>query len=64
MRVMTPIEELESVSAETDGDSILAILASGKVRRVFVMEGGLIRGVISRKDIHHYVQLHTELEKK
>jgi len=62
--IMTPIEELESVSPETDGEAILAKLASGKERRIYVMEEGLIIGVITRKDIHNYVQLQTELEKK
>ena len=62
--IMTLREEMEIVSSDTDGETILAKLMSRNIRQVFVMDGNSIRGVISSDDIQRYMQLRSELDKK
>jgi Zn-dependent protease len=59
--IMTPREKLEAVSPETDGNQILAKLASGKIHQVPVIQGGKIKGLVCRTDILEFIHLHSEL---
>ena len=58
---MTPRDALEVVSPQTDGNKILAKLSSGKVHQVPVIEGGKVKGLVSRADILDYLHLRSDL---
>ncbi len=59
--IMTPREELESVSPDADGNEVLARLTSKDIHQVPVMEGDKIAGIICRSDILKVLQLRSEL---
>jgi len=60
-QVMTPREELATVSPDDDGNKVLAELAAKSVHQVPVVERGKIQGVVCRTDILQFMQLRSEL---
>jgi Zn-dependent protease/CBS domain-containing protein len=59
--VMTPREDLTTVSPDDDGNKVLAQLTSKRVHQVPVMKGGKIQGIVCRTDILHFLQLRSDL---
>ncbi len=59
--VMTPLEELETVSPDDDGNIVLARLNSRDVRQLPVVEGERLIGLLRRSDILRYLQLRMAL---
>jgi len=59
--VMTPKDELESVSPDTDGSEILKSLAAHDINQVPVIEEGRVTGIICRTELLRYIQLKREL---
>ena len=60
-QVMTPADELATVSPEDDGNTVLGQLTAKSVHQVPVVKGGKIRGVVCRTDILQFMQLRSEL---
>ncbi len=59
--VMTPRDELASVSPDTDGSDILKSLAARDINQVPVIEDGRVTGIICRTELLRYIQLKREL---
>jgi len=59
--VMTPREELATVSPNDDGNDLLAVLGAKNVHQVPVVEHGKIRGIVCRTDILQFMQLRADL---
>ena len=60
-KVMTPREKLEAVAPEADGNHVLAKLTSSRINQVPVVQGGEIKGLVSRTDILDFIHLRSEL---
>jgi Zn-dependent protease/predicted transcriptional regulator len=59
--VMTPREDLTTVSPDDDGNKVLAEITSKRVHQVPVMKGGKIQGIVCRTDILHFLQVRSDL---
>jgi len=59
--VMTPWEKLATVSAEDDGNAVLAYLNTHDVGQLPVVEGDRVIGMLRRGDIIRFMQLRGEL---
>lgn len=59
--IMTPREELVTVSVDENAAEALILLAQHDVRQIPVMEEGHLGGLIRRRDITKWLQLQSEL---
>ena len=59
--VMTPREELATVSPDDDGNEVLAVLGAKNVNQVPVVRDGKIKGIVCRTDILQFMQLRADL---
>ncbi len=59
--IMTPEEQLDSVSPHDDGNVVLARLNAKNVREIPVVEDKQVKGVVCRSDLTRTLQLRTEL---
>jgi Zn-dependent protease/predicted transcriptional regulator len=62
--IMTPVEKLIVVSPDEDAGQALEKLASSEVRQLPVLSNGELVGMLRRRDIIKWLQLHAELAKK
>ncbi|NIM99671.1 MAG: CBS domain-containing protein, partial [candidate division Zixibacteria bacterium] len=60
-QVMTPREDLATVSPEDDGNKVLAELGAKNVHQVPVVRDGKIQGIVCRTDILQFMQLRADL---
>jgi CBS domain-containing protein len=58
---MTPAEEIASVVPDQDLSDALKRLMSQDVRQVPVVEDGHLIGMLRRRDIVRWLQIHSEL---
>ncbi len=59
--VMTPREKVLTVSAEDNGNTVLALLNTEDVHQLPVIEDNRVMGMLRRSDIIRYLQLRSEL---
>jgi Zn-dependent protease/CBS domain-containing protein len=59
-QIMTPKEELRSVTLDADGLQVMTSLTEGDVHQVPVMDGDKVAGIICRGDILKTLQLKAE----
>jgi CBS domain-containing protein len=59
--IMTPLQKLAFVSPEDDAADALAKLTSRDVRQLPVVKDGALVGLLRRRDIVKWLQLHSEL---
>ncbi|MGD9346835.1 MAG: site-2 protease family protein [Candidatus Aminicenantes bacterium] len=59
--IMTPRNELEAVTLDSDGSEILNSLMSKEIHQVPVMVGDRVEGIICRTDILRFIQLRKDL---
>jgi Zn-dependent protease len=62
--IMTPARQLVSVTAEEDAAEALNKLQARDVRQLPVMRNGSLAGLLRRRDIVKWLQLHSETELK
>ena len=60
---MTPKQELEAVSPDADGSTVLQSLTAKDVHQVPVVEGDKVIGIICRTDVLRTIKLYSELNK-
>jgi Zn-dependent protease/predicted transcriptional regulator len=60
-RVMTPYDDLRSVSMLDDLPTVLSVMAAMDVNQVPLMEGRLLLGLIHRSDVIRYIQVRQEI---
>lgn len=60
--VMTPAEELVTVQADEEAADALNKLVQRDVRQVPVLRGGTLVGMLSRRDLVRWLQLHSDAE--
>ena len=59
--IMTPKEELHSVSSDDTGEVVLSQLSAKDVHQVPVIDNNIVKGIICRTDIIRILQLHHDL---
>lgn len=59
--VMTPWEELATVSVEDDGNTVLTSMSTYNVGQLPVVEGSRVIGMLRRSDVLRFMQLRGEL---
>jgi CBS domain-containing protein len=60
-QIMTPAEKLVSVTPEEDAAETLTLLQGHDVRQLPVMRNGSLAGLLRRRGIVKWLQLHSEL---
>lgn len=55
-KAMTPRTKLETVGPDDELAKVLAMMASGKLNQIPVLEGNLLRGMIERTHVIDYIQ--------
>jgi len=60
-QVMTPRDDLATVSPDNDGNKVLAQLTAKNVHQVPVVKDGKIQGIVCRTDILQFMQLRADL---
>lgn len=60
-RAMTPFDRLKTVGMKDELPAVLALMATGDVNQVPLMEGKLLRGIVHRSDVLRYIQTRREL---
>ncbi|MFO7602258.1 MAG: site-2 protease family protein [Gammaproteobacteria bacterium] len=58
--IMTPVEELATVRPEDDATRALNLLGQHDVRQLPVVRNGDLEGILRRRDIVRWLQLHSE----
>jgi CBS domain-containing protein len=58
---MTPVDELVTVGPDDDAAEALNKLTGRDVRQLPVVEGGELVGLLRRRDIVKWLQLHSEI---
>jgi Zn-dependent protease/CBS domain-containing protein len=58
--IMTPVEELATVRPEDDASRALNLLGQHDVRQLPVVRNGDLEGILRRRDIVRWLQLHSE----
>lgn len=61
--IMTPLEALAVVGPEDDTSEALSSISRHDVRHLPVMENGEFQGVLRRRDIVRWIQLHSGLDR-
>jgi CBS domain-containing protein len=61
-QIMTPADQLVSVNPEEDAAEALNQLQARDVRQLPVLRNGSLAGLLRRRDIIRWLQLHSELE--
>jgi len=61
-QIMTPADDLEVVDPDEEASDALNKLARRDVRQLPVVSGGRLVGVLRRRDIIRWLQLHSELD--
>ena len=61
-QIMTPADQLVSVNPEEDAAEALNQLQARDVRQLPVVRNGSLAGLLRRRDIISWLQLHSELE--
>jgi Zn-dependent protease len=59
--VMKPLDRLHTVTAGTSAAQAFERMASEDVNQIPVMSDGRVEGIVSRRDILHFLQLRSEL---
>lgn len=54
-RVMTPTTKLQTVGPDDDMATVLALMASGRLNQVPIVDRGLLQGMIERSDVIDYI---------
>jgi Zn-dependent protease/CBS domain-containing protein len=62
--IMTPAGELVTVSADKDTSEAMTKLQRRDVRQLPVMRNGSLAGLLRRRDIVRWLQLHSEMESR
>jgi Zn-dependent protease/CBS domain-containing protein len=62
--IMTPAGELVTVSTENDASEAMTKLQRRDVRQLPVMRNGSLAGLLRRRDIVRWLQLHSEMESR
>jgi Zn-dependent protease/CBS domain-containing protein len=62
--IMNPIEKLQAVKPETDGNSVLKNMTANNIHQVPVMVEDKVLGIIYRADLLRTIKLHSEMGKK
>jgi CBS domain-containing protein len=57
--IMTPAEELVTVASQEEASDALRKLIQRDVRQVPVLRNGVFVGMVRRRDIIHWLQLHS-----
>jgi CBS domain-containing protein len=60
-QIMTPTDQLVSVTPEQDAAEALNKLQVRDVRQLPVMHNGTLAGLVRRRDIVKWLQLHSEM---
>ena len=60
--IMTPVRELETVTPDEEAVEALNALQQRDIRQLPVMRNGTLAGLIRRRDIIKWLQLHSETE--
>ncbi len=60
-RAMTPIDQLKTVGLKDELTKVLAVMATGDINQVPLMDGRLLRGLIHRADVIRYIQVRQEI---
>jgi CBS domain-containing protein len=60
--IMTPAEELATVSPDDEAAEALNVLQQRDVRQLPVMRDGSLAGILRRRDIVKYLQLQSDVE--
>lgn len=60
-RAMTPFSKLKTVDPKDDLAKVMALMASGDLNQIPLVEGKLLRGLIYRARVLHYIQEQQEL---
>jgi Zn-dependent protease len=61
-RAMTPVAELKTVAPADDLTDVLAMMASGRLNQIPVVEKGLLWGMIERSDVINFIQTRQLLD--
>ena len=59
---MTPVREVETVTPDEEAVEALNALQQRDIRQLPVMRNGALAGLIRRRDIIKWLQLHSEME--
>ncbi|MEL7561783.1 site-2 protease family protein [Dehalogenimonas sp. 4OHTPN] len=59
--ILTPMNEVKSVSPDDDLAAALELMQGGGFNQLPVLEGGALRGMLSRADLLSYIQIKQEL---
>ena len=62
-QIMTPADQIVSVTAEQDGAEALNKLRRRDVRQLPVMQNGSMAGLLRRRDVVKWLQFHSESER-
>jgi Zn-dependent protease/CBS domain-containing protein len=57
-RVMTPTDELTTLEPDEDAEHAVELLAEKDVEQIPVVDHGVLRGVVQRRDVVRWVELH------
>jgi CBS domain-containing protein len=60
--IMTPVRELETITPDEEAVDALNALQQRDIRQLPVMRNGTLAGLIRRRDIIKWLQLHSETE--
>jgi Zn-dependent protease/CBS domain-containing protein len=60
-RAMTPVSKLKTVGLDSELTEVLALMTREDINQVPLMDGRLLRGLIHRSDLLHYIQMRHEL---
>jgi Zn-dependent protease/CBS domain-containing protein len=60
-KAMTPYSDLKTIGMERDLGSLFELMAAGGLNQVPVVEGRLLRGMITRADLMRYLQTRQEI---
>ncbi len=59
--IMTPGEDLKTVSPDDNGNEVLSKLSGRDIRQIPVMEEGKVQGILCRADVLRFLHLRSEL---
>lgn len=61
--IMTKVDDLVTVGPDDDASEALQRLTARDIRQLPVVEGGQLKGLLRRRDIVKWLQLHSELSR-
>jgi Zn-dependent protease/CBS domain-containing protein len=60
-RAMTPVDRLKTVGPSSQLPEVLALMATGDINQVPILDGRLLQGIVHRSDVLRYIQTRQQL---